>query len=153
MPRLISGYLSAQFINYFIKKIWGNKFQHFRRAIKKYLRKTYFSGRDVCLLAGTGRVQPVCHDIRRARAGGHLGGAGRGRVPHRLLHGPPDVPADQQLHGQQRVHHHLHDGQPIHLNLQADRLPATAHSQKCPSVHLAVILFRDNISHSSLLPK
>ena len=45
------------------------------------------------------------------------------------------------------------EGEPIYLNLQAHRLPAPAHAQECPGLHLAVIPLWDNISHSSLLPK
>ncbi len=32
-----------------------------------------------------------------------------------------------QLHGLFRVHHHLHDGEPVHLHLQADSVPAHPH--------------------------
>ena len=68
-----------------------------------------------------------------------------------LLPSSSDVAADKLVYGEQRVHHHLHNGQQLYLHIQTHRLSKTSYPEKCPGVHQSVIFLRDHISHPTLL--
>jgi len=108
-------------------------------------------GRDVRLPARSGSLQPLRPDISLTSSIRHVVRARRRSLHYGLLPSSSDVAADKLVYGEQRVHHHLHDGQQIYLHIQTHRLSKTSYPEKCPGVHQSVIFLRDHISHPTLL--